>query len=94
MWDQCLFGGLMMAPNDEDIASRIILTPAERTVLMEQLDTLKVSADAMRRAVVASKGTAMTEAWVQMGESMNYVGTILNLKGTAAIRQFLHETGG
>ena len=84
----------MMAPSDEDIASRIRLTPAERTVLMEQIDTLKVAADQMRKAVTDNKGTQMTEAWVQMGESMNYIGTILNLKGTSAIRQFLHETGG
>ena len=84
----------MMTQEDENIASRIRLTPAERTVLMEQIDTLRVAANQMRKAVTENQGTQMTEAWVLMGESMNYVGTILNLKGTAAIRQFLHETGG
>lgn len=79
---------------EDQVASRIRLTPAERAVLLEQVVSLKVSSDGLTEAIKTGSGKEMGEEWVRMGEAMNYVGTILNMKGHNALRQYLCEQAG
>lgn len=76
---------------EAQISSRIRLSPAERMVLIEQIEGLKLSSGLLRNAVESGMVSDLGTHWVQMGEAMNYIGSILNMKGNIAARQFLFE---
>lgn len=81
----------MFMNQEREIESRISLTLAESTVLGEQCAALVKSVNALRIAVGQDDGVGMSKSWNTMTEHMNYIGTLLSIKGSAAARAYMTE---
>lgn len=77
-----------------DIAPNIVLTPAEGALLMEQTDALKVSVDELRVGLASAEPAVVMKAWNRMSEHMNYIGSVLQIKGASAARAYFEERQG
>jgi hypothetical protein len=82
-----------MSEQEREVAARIKFSLAEASLLHDHLKSLIEQAEVLRSAIGADNGLVVMRSWNQMGDDMNYVGTLLNLKGSAAARQWIEDTG-
>lgn len=82
-----------MSDREREVAARIKFSLAEASLLKDHLEDLKKNTTDLIVAIASDDGLNVMRRWNAMGEDMNYVGTMLNLKGSSAARQWIEETG-
>lgn len=79
---------------DEEIIKRIVLTPAERMVLMEQAENAKVAFEALRATIEAGDVKGLVLAWLEVTQPYEYMSNILSAKTNRALHSLMRERGG
>lgn len=77
--------------DDRDVAAHIHLTPPEQRVMVEQATALTNAIRSFSDAATKNDGTALHLAYVEMSEHMTYIGSVMQLKGTAAARALMER---
>ena len=62
------------------LADGVILTPAERAVLIEQAETLKVQCDGLIQSCQDSQGAKVILSFVSMLSTAEYISDVLKTK--------------
>ena len=79
----------------DEIAEKILLTPAEKGVLLEQMEEVKLSATMFARGVETKGGKALIDHLTEMTHSIMYVQSMLEHKiGQAAKAMYDESTKG
>ena len=78
---------------DEDILKRIVMTPAERALLCEQAETLKVLLDTFESNVLSSDNRALVMTWAEMGHVVDYMSNVLQAKTNRALHNAMLDRG-
>lgn len=79
--------------DNSEVTSRIKLSLAECTVVNEQIRLAKAALDQVSGAVNGNRGAEIAARWSDATDAMNYINTILNIKGYAAMREYVKEQG-
>lgn len=74
-----------------DVRSRVVLTPAERQMMIEQCDTLALAANAYQQAVKDGRIHELLDRFYAMTEPHEYIGKILGQKVQMALVEALKE---
>ena len=82
-----------MSEQEREVASRIKFSLAEASILHEELQELIGHAESLRSAIGSDNGLMVMREWNAVAEHLNYVGTLLNLKGSAAAKKWIEESG-
>lgn len=79
---------------EREVAARLSFDLAEASILTSHITDLVKQAEVLRSGIGNNEGQKVMDAWNAMGDHMNYIGTLLNLKGSAAARAYLAAHGG
>lgn len=85
--------GVPVSEQEREVAARVKFNVPEQVLIDDRINSLINAAVDLKAAVDANNGNSILRAWNLMSEDMTYIGTILNLKGSAAARQWIEETG-
>lgn len=78
---------------EREVAARLKFDLAEASILNSHLVALIDEANTLRSAIGGDNGKQAMDSWNAMSDHMNYIGTLLNLKGSTAARQYIAEHG-
>lgn len=76
---------------DYSVADSVVLTPAERAVMVEQLEALKVQTDVLMKHCKEGTAKDVTLAFSVLIGHTEYIANILNTKIGDAIRRIADE---
>lgn len=78
---------------DEEILSRIVLTPAEKQVMIEQALTQKTALDLFVQRIQAGDTRGLVLQWADMTQTWEYMSNVLQAKTNRAIHTLMQERG-
>lgn len=78
---------------EDEVAQKVKFTAPEEVLLDDHLKAMGDTVAGLRVAVGQGDGVTVMRLWNRLGDSITYVGTILNLKGNVAAKQWLSERG-
>lgn len=78
---------------DDEVLSRMVLTPAERIVLSEQAENAKQSFDVLRVKAEAGDVKGMVLIWLEITQQFEYMSNILGAKTNRALLMLMQERG-
>lgn len=84
----------MLNPDQQKVADRIVFTPAERAVLVEQLETLKVHCDKVIEPLKDGTPTEVMDAWVRVHIPLQYLTDVFSRKVDGALYDIMREEQG
>lgn len=77
----------------DELFNRVVLTPAERMVMLEQIQTLRLAVDNLQANVEDWNSRKVGESWMEMESALTYMNGVLNTKAAAALRSMIGEGG-
>lgn len=76
-----------------ELHERMVFTPAERMVMIENCERLRQAANSLEEALKAADNGALSTAWLEMGMPVEQMNHMLNGKAQAAILALKRERG-
>lgn len=76
---------------DEEILARIVLTPAERRVMVEQAETARTALVEFIAHVEAGNVKGLVMTWADMAQTWEYMSQMLQAKTNRAIHSIVKE---
>lgn len=76
-----------------ELHERMIFTPAERMVMIENVERLRQAANSLEEALKAADNKALSTAWIEMGMPVEQMNHLLNGKAQQAILALKRERG-
>lgn len=84
---------MMASDMEREVAASLKFSLAEASLLHEHLRAAEEGCEALRAAIATDNGQQVMDVWNSVSEHVTYVGTIFNLKGSTAARQYIEKRG-